>query len=221
MNRPDKVRLEMEALERAESAEQTGKRQSWERQPQETARAYSAFVKYRDLAEKRSFVRVAQQLGCSSQNIERWAHRWAWELRCYEYDLVEEERWREQASRDRIQMRRRQIQLGQVLQSIAAYAVRGWQQRIEQQLPLDLRPDEVLSMMKLGSELETRGHGEAKEGGKYTRIVVNFGTLTDEEFEESLKAGKNDGQALLLEDAAKAEDDDARQYQPISRRDAS
>jgi hypothetical protein len=41
---------------------------------------------------------------------------------------------------------------------------------------------------------------------------VSLGTLSDEKFEESLKAGKNDGQALLLEDAAKAEDEDARQY---------
>jgi hypothetical protein len=212
MNSP---KLELEALERAENAELTGKRQLWERQPGETEKAFHAFRLYRDLAEKRTLAKVAQTLGCSSTNVERWARRWAWTQRTYEYDLVQEEEWQRQASRDRVAMRRRQIQLGQVLQSIAAYAVRGWQQRIEQQLPLDLRPDEVLSMMKLGSELESRGHGEEKERGKFTRIVVNFSTLTDEKFEQSLKGGQNDGRAMSLEQAKLPEQIEREEYEML------
>lgn len=145
MNISDKARLEMDALERAENAEQNGRCQLWERRPGETEKAYSAFRIYRDLAERRTLAKVAQTLGCSSTNVERWARRWFWTNRVYEYDLVEEEKWREQASRDRIAMRRRQIQFGQVLQSIAAYAVQEWRQRIEQKLPHDDRPklDEI------------------------------------------------------------------------------
>jgi hypothetical protein len=116
------------------------------------------------------------------------------EQRTYGYDLVQEEEWQRQASRNRIQMRRRQIQLGQVLQSVAAYAVRGWQQRIEQQLPLDIRPDEVLAMLKLGNELEAKGHGEEKDGGRFTRINVVIGTATDLSVEESCR--KIGGRAL-------------------------
>ncbi len=212
MNSPDKARVEMEAVERAESAEQTGRRQLWERQPGESAKAYNAFRLYRDAMEKRTLAKVAQTLGCSSTNVERWARRWAWTQRTYEYDLVQEEEWRQQAARDRIAMRRRQIALGQALQSVAAYGLREWQDKIEQKLPLAMRPDEIATLMKLGNELETKGHGDEKHGGRYTKIIVSLGTLSDEKFEESLKAGKNDGQALLLEDAAKAEDEDARQY---------
>jgi hypothetical protein len=131
---------------------------------------------------------------------------------------VQEEEWQRQASRDRVAMRRRQIQLGQVLQGIATYAVRGWQSRIEQKLPLDLRPDEVLAMMKLGSEMETRGHGEEKDGGRFTRIVVRFGTTTDQNLEESCR--KNGGRALPpggdVDAPMSFEEFDAQQYQQLS-----
>lgn len=176
MNGSDKARLELDALDRAEAAEQDGKRQVWERTPGETARAYSAFVKFRDLAEKRSFVRVAELLGCTPQNIERWARRWNWLNRCYEYDLVEEEKLRQQMSRDRVAHHRRQIQIGQALQSVAVAALREMQARIEQKLPLGLDPSQVAVLLKLGDELESRGLGEDREGvSRFTRIVVNVG----------------------------------------------
>lgn len=183
MNSTARARVEIQALERAENAEQTRTPQVWERRVGESAKAFNAFRISRDLAEKRTLAKVARALGCSSTNVERWARRWAWTQRTYEFDLQQEEEWRRQASRDRIAMRRRQIQLGQVLQSVAAYAIRGWQGRISQQLPLDIRPDEILAMLKLGNELEAKGHGEEKDGGKYTRIVVNFDSMPVEDFE--------------------------------------
>lgn len=189
MSNTDKVRLEVEALERAESAEQSGRPQLWQRQPGESAKAYNAFRIYRDLAEQRTFAKVGKELGCSSTNIERWAARWCWTQRVYEYDLVQEEEWQRQASRDRVAMRRRQIQLGQALQSVGAYSVREWQQKIAANLPLHLDPVETVAILKLGSELEAKGHGEEKEGGQYTRINVVIGTLSDEAFAENCKDG--------------------------------
>jgi hypothetical protein len=187
MSSIDKSRLELEALERAESAEQAGRPQLWQRQPGESAKAYSAFSKYRDLAERRTMAKVAEMSGCSSQNIERWARRWAWTHRVAEYDLVQEEEWQRQASRDRVAMRRRQIAIGQTLQSVAVYAVREWQQKIEQKLPLNLDPIEVVGIMKLGNELEAKGHGEEKDGGRFTKIVVTIGELSDEAFDDACK----------------------------------
>jgi hypothetical protein len=35
--------------------------------------------------------------------------------------------------------------------------------------------------------------------GNFTQIVVSLGDLDDDNFEETLKSGQNDGQALLLE----------------------
>jgi hypothetical protein len=187
MSSTDKSRLELEALDRAENAEQTGRRQLWERQPGESPKAFHAFRLYRDLMEKRTLAKVAETLGCSSTNVERWARRWAWTQRTYEYDLAQESAWQQQASRDRIQMRRRQIQLGQALQSVAAYAVREWQQKIELKLPLHMDPVEVAGLLKLGNELESRGHGEEKDGGRFTKIVVTIGELSDAAFDDACK----------------------------------
>src|ERR1035438_4853234 len=133
---------EFEVLESAETAERTGRRQLWQRQVGESAKAFSAFEKYRDLAERRTMAKVAEMSGCSAQNIERWARRWFWTNRVYAFDLLEEEKWREQASRDRIQMRRRQIALGQQLQAVAAHGLREWHVKIAAGTPLNLTPTE-------------------------------------------------------------------------------
>jgi len=176
INEIDKAKLELDTLQRAEKAEHSGGRQVWQRMPQESAKAYAAFSKYRDMAERRTMARVAEMSGCSSQNVERWARRWAWTQRTYEYDLVQEENFREQASRDRVAHRRRQIQIGQALQSVAVAGLNEWRARLEQKLPLNLQPEQIATLLKLGDELEARGLGEDEGLSRFTRIVVN---LTD------------------------------------------
>jgi hypothetical protein len=171
---------EMDALDRAERADQCGSPQAWERQPQESPKAFEAFRKYRDLASKRTLREVAQMSGCSAQNIERWSRKWNWVGRCYQFDLVEEERFREQTARDRMAHRRRQIQLGAALQSVAAHAVVEMQRRIEMQLPLGMSPIEVAAWLKLGDELTEKGLGIDKDGAsRFTRINVVLGTAPD------------------------------------------
>ena len=69
-----------------------------------------------------------------------------------------------------------QIQIGQALQSVAVAGLREWQARLEQRLPLNLLPDQIATLLKLGDDLEARGLGEDEGAGRFTRIVVN---LTD------------------------------------------
>jgi len=167
---------ELQALDRADAAEQSGKRQIWERLPSETAKAYEAFRKYRDLASKRTLREVAQMSGCSAQNIERWSRRWNWVHRSREFDLFEEEKFREQTARDRMAHRRQQVQLGTVLTNIAAHSLREMQRKIEMKLPLGFDPAQVAALLKLGDELKGRGLGEDREGAsRFTRIVVSLG----------------------------------------------
>lgn len=216
MSGTDRARLELEALDRAENAEQAGRPQIWQRQAGESAKAYNAFRIYRDLAEQRTFAKVGKELGCSSTNIERWAARWCWTQRCYEYDLVQEEEWQRQASRDRVQMRRRQIQLGQALQAVGAHSVREWQARIAGGQPLNLDPVETVAILKLGAELEGKGHGEEREGGRYTRINVIYSTLTDEVFEESCKNGGMPVQGRGMGATMTEEEIERRQWETLT-----
>jgi hypothetical protein len=172
-----KADAELDAIERAEAAAQSGSRQVWERMPRESAKAFAAFAKYRDLSTARTMKKVAEMSQCSAQNIHRWARRWVWTHRAAQFDIVEEEKFREQAARDRLDHRRRQVRIGQAMQSVAVAGLRELQAKLEQKLPLNLAPSEVALLQKLGDDLESRGLGEDNRGaGRYTRINVIIGT---------------------------------------------
>ena len=54
----------------------------WEKQPDESSKAFQAFVLYRDLKlEERSYAKVAQILTKSRQVITDWASKYHWQLR--------------------------------------------------------------------------------------------------------------------------------------------
>ena len=51
---------------------------AWERQENESARAYEAFSLYRDMGAERSLVKVGHSLGKSRALIERWSSQHDW-----------------------------------------------------------------------------------------------------------------------------------------------
>lgn len=61
-------------------------REPWERQPQETAKAYEAFVTYRDLGAARSAAKTAEKLGKSIRLIAEWSSQWRWVIRVRAWD---------------------------------------------------------------------------------------------------------------------------------------
>ena len=163
----------------------------WDRLDGESTAAFGAFCNYRDMGTERSLVKVGQQLGKSRALMERWSAAWNWVGRVWEFDVAEAERTREQLSRDRLAMRRRQIRLGMAMQSIASYGLRELQQKVERGEPLGLTVDEIVNLMRVGAELERRALGEEKDY-QVTKIVVNFGGYeTEEEYERAL-GGKKD-----------------------------
>jgi hypothetical protein len=155
-------RHDLEVLEDAETADQAGKRQLWERQAGESSKSFVAFQKYLNLSTGRTLAKVAEMSGCSAQNIERWSRRWFWVARVQAYDVIEEERFREQCSRDRLAMRRRQIALGAACQSVAAFGVRELQSKIAAGTPLALAPEQIAALLKVGVDIEGRGMGTEK-----------------------------------------------------------
>lgn len=79
-------------------------RESWDKRPDESQRAFDAFVRYRD-SEKRSFKSVADQLNCSPQNIFQWSSRFNWRGRCDAYDVEQDRLQRAEFSRNRVRMK--------------------------------------------------------------------------------------------------------------------
>jgi hypothetical protein len=64
----------------------TSKIEPWERQQGETAKAYEAFVIYRDMGLERSLAKVGRRLGISTKYIERLSKRWRWRERTRAFD---------------------------------------------------------------------------------------------------------------------------------------
>jgi hypothetical protein len=90
------------------------------------------------------------------------------------FDVIEEEKFREQMSRDRVSMRRRQIALGIACQNIAAHGVREFQAKVAAGSALNLGAQEIKDLLAIGSQLEGKGMGEERDS-RFTKIIVNFG----------------------------------------------
>jgi hypothetical protein len=179
-------------------------RQSWDKLPDESQKAFEAFVRYRD-AEKRSFKNVADQLNCSPQNIFQWSSRFAWRLRCDAFDMEQDRVQREELARSRVRMRERHIRLAVAMQGIAACAVREWQAKIEQGLPLNLSPEQIALLTKCGVDLERATMGRPGEAQR-TAINIFVGTHRYE----------NEGALIPGEQPKLLEDFEREQYETLS-----
>lgn len=62
----------------------------WERRQGESAKAYQAFVIYRDLGAERSTSKVAQKLSKSEQLIRRWSAKHEWQQRVEAWDAEQQ-----------------------------------------------------------------------------------------------------------------------------------
>jgi hypothetical protein len=174
---PDEYRFHSQESRRRDKGVDTAK--PWSRRADESERAYAAFCLYRD-SEKRALTHVARTLNCSVANVSRWSTRYQWHQRAWAFDSDIEERKLEQMAKDRIAMRQRHIKLGLELQALAATAVSELQEKISRGEALNLKPDEIVALMKLGAELEAKALGPERENG-YARIIVNFCHRYDDE----------------------------------------
>lgn len=59
---------------------------AWEKQPEESIRAFDAFRTYRDMGAERSLAKVAQKLNKSKTIVARWCGKYNWVERVIEYD---------------------------------------------------------------------------------------------------------------------------------------
>src|ERR1035437_8698167 len=149
-------------LDPSQGAEIIEPRERWDKLPEESQKAFDAFVRYRD-AERRSFKFVADQLNCSPQNIFQWSSRFDWKGRCDSFDVEQDRVQRAELSRSRVRMRERHLRLSLAMQGVAAVALNEWQQRISQKLPLDLAPEQIALLVKAAVELEHRVIGSESE----------------------------------------------------------
>lgn len=119
----------------------------WERQLNESEKAYEAFKIYLNLGDNRTAQAVADKLHKSYTLIRRWKKSYDWESRVIAYDnsLIEEAR--KKAKKDIETMNKRHITQALKLQKIA----------VDGLIDLDisrLSPNMLLKYLSLGMELE-------------------------------------------------------------------
>jgi len=180
---------DIEDLQTKETVETTGSCELWDKRLDESQKAFAAFALYRD-SEKRSFKNVAEQLNCSPQNIFQWSSRFSWRERVSAWDVEQDRLQREELARGRVKMRTRHLAMAQAMLGIAGHALREWQTRVEQKLPLGLSPEQIAMLVKAAVELEHRTMGTAS-GHQFTEIRVVLGGYEDEQaYEDALRGGK-------------------------------
>jgi hypothetical protein len=192
-------------LDPSQAVEPVGPRQPWDKRPDESQRAFDAFVLFRD-DEQRRFKNVAEKLSCSPQNIFQWSSKYNWRLRCDAFDLEQDRQQRVAFARIRVRMRERHLSLAVALGGIAAHGVREWQQRIEQRLPLNLTPEQLALLTKCATELERSTLGMDQDH-QPTEIRMFFGT---HKYKDEQGGDDGDGEPML------AEDFEAQQYARLS-----
>lgn len=124
----------------------------WDPQPGESARAFQAFVAYRDLGPDRSLTKAGEMLGKNTTTIGQWSSKFGWVERARAWDghVV-----RLAAPKDaelQAKARARQAATGLTLQDkgLAALAKR---------VPSKIKTQDAIRMVKVGAELERRALG--------------------------------------------------------------
>ena len=98
--------------------------------------------------------------------------------RAYDHHL--DDLQRAELTRDRLLMRKRQIQAGMELQGIAEQEIAELQKRVDEGLPLNLTPAAICRLIEVGARLERLALGEDK-ASRFTDINVIFKRSDDDD----------------------------------------
>ena len=144
----------------------------WDRRQGESAKAFHAFLLYRNQADKRCYADVAAQLLCSSQNVRRWATKHDWYNRARAWDIYQDQIAQEAQIRERRAMAERIARSGMEMQELALAQMKKLRDRLENGKPdptdpegkrriyPELTPYQIARMYEVGVKSERVGRGE-------------------------------------------------------------
>jgi hypothetical protein len=148
---------------------------AWEKQRGESAKAFSAFVLYRDLRAERSLtkvVRILYETGTptSRSQLGEWSARWNWVERADAFDRDEDKVAREEHQRTIGEARRAEAMAGTLMLGAAIRRLTGDADTREGEgvitLPLNLNglgAGDVARLADVGSKLLDKGLGIAPD----------------------------------------------------------
>ena len=133
----------------------------WEVQPGETAKAYAAFLVYRNLsAVERSVPKAAQQMDKDASLLQKWCTKYRWVGRALAYDSEQDRQRAIRSRRDIESMQERQADIGQLMQAKGVQRLRNM---TDAEIAL-LAPWEAIRLIEAGARLEREARGESTLG---------------------------------------------------------
>ena len=134
----------------------------WERQKNESSKAYAAFCVYRDLGPDRSLEKTREILG-KSAGYTRWMQTWSskydWVTRAQAYDDYIEGKKRKKNEKEILEMAERHVKVAKAFLLIIAQAL----QQID---PAQLSPSDMAKWLEVATKLERLSRGVPTEIGK-------------------------------------------------------
>lgn len=124
----------------------------WDARPDETMKAYRAFMIYRDLGPGRSLHAVSRELAKSVPLLKRWSSRYDWVGRARAFDVEAARLASVRSLGDHAAVRERQASLGRLLQA------RGGE-RLSTIDPRDLSPGDAVRAIRAGAQIESAALG--------------------------------------------------------------
>ncbi|MGA2456105.1 MAG: hypothetical protein ABSF85_00825 [Terriglobales bacterium] len=94
-------------------------RNTWDRLPSESSKAFDAFVQYRQMGMERSVQKVVQKLTKSRQLLHRWAQVHNWKRRAEDFDSYQDEIAQRETIRQRIEFNKATLAIAQKMQAKA------------------------------------------------------------------------------------------------------
>lgn len=148
----------------------------WEQQPNETGKAYEAFLAYRDLGAGRTLADVARELDKSYSLIRRWRDAGDWDARAAAWDSHITEKAAEKAAQEYAQMIERQINIGKMLQARAAKAIQSIDMN---KIPARALPS-LVKMLESGVRIEQSAREIATGQNQRQTLTINIVAADDD-----------------------------------------
>lgn len=146
----------------------------WERQNNESEKAFSAFKAYLEM-EDRNICQLAKRLAKSRQLVDKWKQKYNWQERCIAWDKSLQEIEYKTAVKERKKMAKRHIAIAMSMQAKAVEAL----QKIDVS---KLNASEIIRLFDTAVKIERLSRGEATEN-QVQEITQNINTITENPFE--------------------------------------
>jgi hypothetical protein len=185
-------------FEKLKNMSSLSQKEVWERLEDESTKAYTLFIAFRDMGVERTVDKAAEQCGKSHSHAQQLSAKYHWRERAAAWDDEQQRQDDEQMAAARKAAVRRHVKLGQELQAKGAARLR--QKSFKVQSARD-----VTSMIKAGAQLEASALG-INRSEQQPQTVVGIGLLA--QLDRDVNALHAAGHAALNEAIAAGKSED-------------